>query len=348
MRLLAVVMAGLLVGTGCAANSYQIPNSELQRISMLPPEARAQHVLVSQEITGTDVSNAEPVGDQTQIIFIPEIHVGGTYSGGTRGAGGFADHRTGGGGGIGGMHLGGGGSDGKAAAVAIIILAAFALVAVGAVEGSRYDGWVRLHPMMPVHLIGKDGSQTVMPLAWIDPQAAAWTEKAIVRPYEGPWQELERKPLTRGGTYGVYGGYGSSRSAYGDVGSGPSFVVQGGYFPVQQIGILATMEFAWRNNRYNGTLFDSRYMLELQALPLVAGPLHAGGYVAYGLAYRWEDTPQGTLLNGGNGDDSSTAFTGGGMLQLDLHTRIALTARMGVVKSHDDRETDMLVGFSIY
>ena len=340
-----MVMAALLVGPGCAANSYTIPTSELQRLSALPPEVRSQSVLVSQEITGSDVESADPVNGDTTIIIVPQVNV---YSGGVRGSGGGPRVHGGGGGGISGMKLSGGGSDGKAAAIAVVILAAVAVVAVAAVEGSRFDGHVRLHPMHPVHLIGKDGSQAIMPLAWIDQQAAAWTEKAVVKPYEGPWQQLDRSPLTRGGTYGVYGGYGTSKSIYGDTNFGPSFVIQGGYFPIQEVGILATIEFAWRDNVYNGTLFDSRYMLELQALPLKLGPLHAGGYAGLGLAYRWEDTPMGTITNGGRGNDSSGAYTAGAMLQLELHTRIALTGRLGYVHAHGDRATDMLFGLSVY
>ena len=343
MRVLSVVMAGLLVGAGCAANSYTIPGSELRRLAALPPEQRSQHVLVSQEITGSDVEAAQPVNDSTEIIFVPQISISGSVGGGRThvGTGGHV-------GGGGGMKLSGGGSDGKAAAVAVVALAVVAVVAVAAVESSRFDGWVRLHPMHPVHLIGRDGSQAVMPLAWIDPQAAAFTEKAVVRSNEGPWLELERKSLTRGATYGVYGGYGSSRSVYGDVGAGPAFLIQGGYFPEQHIGILANIAFAWRDNRYGGTLYDSRYMLELQALPLDAGPLHAGIYAGGGLAYRFEDTPIGTITNGGRGNDGGLAYQGGLMLQLELHTRIALTARFGAVKSHGDRETDMLFGLSVY
>ena len=130
----------------------------------------------------------------------------------------------------------------------------------------------------------------------------------------------------------------------GDVNFGPSFVVQGGYFPDQHIGLLATVAFAWRDNRFGGTLFDSRYMLELQALPLALGKLHLGGYVGAGLAYRWEDVPGATI----EGNQGSTALSAGGMLQLDLHTRIALTARLGVVKAHEDRMTDLLFGISVY
>ena len=349
--ILAVFMAGLLLGTGCAANSYKIPSSELMRLSSLPPEARAQRVMVSQEVSGTEVQSANRVGTETEVIFVPEIRIGGTYSGGSgrgygsSGGGGVGGVSGGGGkGGLGGMKLGGGGGDGKAAAVAFLVIAAVALVVIAGVEGSRYDGAVSLHPMHPVHLIGKDGSQTVLPLAWIDPQAAAWADKAIVKPYEGPWFELGRKPLTRGATYSMYGGSGSSRSAAGDVNFGPSFVVQGGYFPIQQVGIQATVALAWRDNRFGGTLFDSRYMVELDALPLVLGPVHFGGYVGAGLAYRWEDVP-GATLEGNNG---STAYMGGAMVQLDIHTRLALTARMGVVQAHDDKMTDMLFGLSVY
>lgn len=349
---LAVFMAGLLVGTGCAANSYKIPKGELQRLSMMPPETRAQRVLVSQEIVGSDVSSAEQVGPDTQIILFPNIQVGGTYGserGGSYAGGGGGSVSGGGGGGKsggkgGGLNLGGGAGDGKGAAIAFLVLAAVALVAIAGVEGSRYDGWVQLHPMHPVHLIGKDGSQTVLPLAWIDPAAAAWADKAIVKPHEGPWMQLERKPLTRGATYGMYGGSGSSRSVTGDVNVGPSFVVQAGYFPEQHIGLLATVALAWRDNRFGGTLFDSRYSAELQALPVQLSKLHAGFYVGYGLAYRWEDVP-GATISGNNG---STALTGGAMLQLDVHTRIALTARIGAVKAHEDRTTDMLFGISVY
>jgi hypothetical protein len=196
--------------------------------------------------------------------------------------------------------------------------------------------------MHPVHLIGKDGQYTVMPLAWIDPAAAAWADKAVIRPTEGPWRNLERAPLYRTGpTYGMYAGTGTMRSAHGDLGAGPAFTIQAGYFPTQHIGILADVMFGWRQNIMNETLFESRYMLELQAMPLQLGILHAGGYVGAGLAYRFED-------NVPNGNNGTEAYTGGGMLQLDINTRIALTARAGVTKAHEERMTDLIFGLSVY
>lgn len=358
MRLVAVSLAALLVASGCAANSYKIPQSELQRIAATPPEQRANRVLVSQELTATDVQSAQPVYSETEVVWVPgtHIHVGGGYGGGySSGGWGYSSGGRGGGqvvsgggggGGVkgGGIKLGSGAGDAKGAAVALLVLAAVALVAVGVVEGSRYDGWVQLHPMHPVHLIGKDGTQTTIPLAWVDQQAVAWADKAIVRPNEGPWRPLERKPLTRSGNYSMYAGYGTSRSATGDVDFGPAFAIQGGYFPDNRVGIVAHMGFNWRNNQFGGTLFDSRYMLELQAMPIAAGKLHLGGYVGGGLGYRWEDVPGTTI----GGDAGTTVLQAGGQLQLELHTRIAFTARFGAVKAHDDRQTDMLFGLSIY
>lgn len=340
MRFIAVVLSALMV-TGCAANSYRIPNDELAKLAQTPPAARGKHVRVIQELSGTRVSNVERVGPNTEIIFVPQIniHTGPRYD--RYGSGGGWGGR--GGGGKGGLKLGGGGgSDGKGAAIAIIVVAALALFIVAAVEGSRFDGYSEIHPMHPVHLIGKDGSYTVMPLAWIDQAAAQWTQKAIIRPTDGPWRNLERAPLWRNGpTMGLYGGTGTLYSAHGDKGAGPAFTIQVGYFFNQYIGLLGDIMFAWRQNRLNDTLFESRFQLELQALPLRLGILHAGGYVAAGTAYRAEDNVMG-------GNAGSRVYSGGGMLQLDVNTRIALTARMGVVRIHDERTTDLIFGLSVY
>lgn len=341
MRLIAVVLAALMI-SGCAANSYRIPQHELARLAQVPPEQRGREVRVVQELSATRVSNAERVGPDTQVIIVPQFHIssGPRY---TRGRGYGGGTGAGGGGGGKGLKVSGGsGSDGKAAAIAVIVIAAVALFVVAAIEGSRFDGFAEIHPMHPVHLIGKDGGYTIMPLAWIDADAAAWTEKAIIRPTEGPWRNIRRAPLWREGwTYGLYGGTGTLYSAHGDRAAGPAFTLQLGYFPTEHIGILADVMFGWRQNRLDDTLFESRYMLELQALPLRAGIVHAGGYVGAGVAYRFEDNVM-------RGNAGSEAYTAGGMLQLDVNTRIALTARAGITRVHDERTTDLVFGLSVY
>lgn len=338
---MAVVAAVFVLASGCVANSYQIPRGDLQRLATTPPEARGARVRVIQEVSGTDAPAAQPVGFETQIIVAPQITItpersrrGGGWGGGSWGRGG--------GKGGGGSKLGGSGSDGKAAAIVFLAVAAVALFAIAGVEGSRFDGWAQLHPMHPVHLIGRDGGYTVLPLAWIDPATAAWADKAIVRPSEGPWRPLARHPLHRTGpTYSMYGGAGSLRSAHGELGIGPAFTVQAGYFPAQQVGILGSVFLGWRDNRDGRTLFESRYTLELQVLPLAAGALHAGFYAGAGGAYRFEDGIPG-------GDAGSRALTGGAMFQLDVNTRIALTARFGLAAAHEEQMKDILFGLSVY
>lgn len=340
MRLLSVFLTASLIG-GCAANSYRIPTGELERLAQTAPEQRGQKVRVIQEIgSGTVTNNTETVGPNTQIIFVPQINIstGPRY---TRGGGGGSVGGTK----FGGAKLGGGsGSDGKAAAIAVIVLAAIGLFVVAGVEGSRFDGYAQLHPMHPVHLIGKDGGYTIMPLAWIDPEAAAWTDKAIVRPDQGPWNQLERAPLWRTGpSLSMYAGTGFLSSADGTVAAGPAFTIQGGFYLNQHIGIMGDIMFGWRNNTENGVAFESRYMLELQAMPLQLGIVHAGGYVGGGWAYRYEDNVRDVVGNNG-----TEAYTAGAMLQLDINTRLALTARAGVVAAHGERMSDLLFGLSVY
>jgi hypothetical protein len=339
MRALAVVLAGSLIA-GCGANSYRIPPSELARLAQTPPETRGQHVRVIQEIVGSDVPAAPPVAGETQILIIPQIDIAVGAHPRPRGGGGF--------GGSGGK-IGGAGNDGKAAAIAFLVLAATAMVTAVVIEGSRFDGYAQLHPMHPVHLIGRDGNYTVMPLAWIDANAAAWTDTAVVRRTEGPWRELERAPLSRAGlAYGLYGGAGTLRSADGTVATGPAWTVQLGGFLTQELGIFASVFFGWRNNIYDATLFETRTTLEVQFLPVALGPLHAGGYGGIGIAHRFEDALRLADDRVVAGAHTGGALAGGAMFQLDINTRIALTARLGLSFAHDERMRDVLIGVSVY
>src|SRR5689334_10116994 len=127
MRALAVVLAGSLAG--CAVNSYRIPSSELARLAQTPPEARGQHVRVVQEIVQSDVPPAPPVTGQTEVVIAPQIDVSAGINPRPR-------HDSGGWGSIGpGGKIGGAGSDGKAAAIALIAVAATAMVTAAVIEG---------------------------------------------------------------------------------------------------------------------------------------------------------------------------------------------------------------------
>lgn len=350
MRLLAISLATSLLAGGCATSTYKISGAELERLAQLPPEQRGQSVRVTQQLTDTDPGAPQPVTEGTNIVFMPNITVVDerpvrpvAWGRGVGGPGGHVVTPGGVKGGGGGFHGGDlKGADGKGAAIAALIIAAVAIVAVGGIEAYRYEGDVRLHPMHPLWLYGLDGSQAEMPLAWLDPQSAAFSRYAIVRSNEGPWTPLGRAPLDRQGwTYALFFGGGSFTSADGSRAWGPGSTIQLGYYLTQQLGIVYSMYFGWRNNALGETLFDSRYTLELQGYPIAMGPVHLGLYGGGGGAYRWED-------GYANGDTGGLAAIGGVLGQLDINTRIALTARAGVTYVHGEPSTDVLFGLSVY
>jgi len=222
------------------------------------------------------------------------------------------------------------------------VIAATALVVAAAVEGSRDDGYVQLHPMHPLYLFGLDGSRAVMPLAELDPDSAAFSRFAIVRSNEGPWHWLGRAALDREGwTYAMFGGIGTYQSADGSKASGTATTIQLGFFPEQHVGVVANWFFGWRNNNELQTLFETRYTLELQGYLAQAGALHFGLYGGGGGATRLEDGVVG-------GNSSSLALQGGALVQLDFNTRLALTARIGQTYAHDERMSEAMLGLSVY
>src|SRR5690606_27728348 len=113
-------------------------------------------------------------------------------------------------------------------------------------EGTRYDGWVGLHPMHPVHLYGPGGEYTWMPLAHLTPEVAAWADAAVVRQEEGPWRQLGRAPLNRRGlTYSLLLGGGEVSLIGDDPQPGFAGHIQFGFFPTQEVGVQLDLGFGW-------------------------------------------------------------------------------------------------------
>jgi hypothetical protein len=198
--------------------------------------------------------------------------------------------------------------------------------------------------MHPIHMWMADGQWTWVPLAQLDPETAAFARKAFVREEEGPWTRLRRAPLDRVGfTYSLLLGSSEVIAYDGFRRAGFMSHIQFGYFPVQQIGFGLDIGLGWRTDRDFTDIFQSRYALELQALPLAAGKLHAGVYGEIGLAYHFEDFPDGY------GDDRRKFLLGGGgLVQLELTTRLALTVRGGAAVLSGDRALELTAGISIY
>ena len=322
-----VCLAGLL--SGCLADTHTIRRDELARLAATAEAERGREVRVTQRFVSQDAPPAAPVvGVHTAVVVATPV-------GGPR-------------------RVGRGGQPSGAQVSAdsakwAFVVAALAGVGLAASEGARYDGWVALHPMHPVHLVGHDGSYTWVPLAQLTPAHVGWASEAIVREGEGPWTRLGRAPLDRVGfTYQVAAGAGrletfgaSSSSPYGFL----SRIAFGG-FPLQELGILAAVSLGW--GEQNGdAVFLARYGLELEGFPLVLGRrFHLGVYGQAGMSHAKADTRFGT-------EEAWDPYYGGGLLaEVDLMTRLALTLRAGAAAVLDPDAPsvlpEVLVGIAVY
>jgi len=233
----------------------------------------------------------------------------------------------------GGSGSSGGGGDGAAVlvVVAIALSAVIALVLAGT-EGARYDGWARLHPMAPVHVVGPDGSEYWVPLAQLDPQTAAWADALIVSEEEGPFQTLGRAPLHRVGfVYGMEVGAASLRGPRGILGAGFTSHLQFGFFPIQELGVLFDTTLGLGGVEGNSVV-NAQFGGELQVLPLEAGLFHFGVFGRIGSASPSQ-----------RGDRWSLAGGGGPLVQVAITTRLALTLRAGL-SYIDDARGGLLAG----
>ncbi|HKE18542.1 MAG TPA: hypothetical protein VKB80_26875 [Kofleriaceae bacterium] len=336
----ALALALLVSTTGCPSASHRITRGELIELAQKPPEARGERVRVVQSLGGADEppSPAPRVHAGVSVYVAAPIWVDGTprhhgYHGPSSGY-----HGDGGGSVVRRSNVARGQ---KEEAKAWLIVAGIVAGALAFTEGVRYDGWVKLHPMQPLHLWGPYGDYTWMPLAELTPEVAEWADHGAVRSDEGPWQPLGRAPLDRRGfSYSFLLGAGQVPVVNAGVDAGFLGRFQIGFFPSQIIGIQADIAYNWTQDDTGADIFDGRYSLELDALPFRAGAVHAGGYGQIGLSSLSDD--------GVSFDDVDALFGGGGLLQLELTTRLALTVRAGVVAAHDEGLFELTGGVSIY
>lgn len=330
LRSIAPLVALAVGASGCLGDTYHIPAHDLEVLARTPPEQRGEHVRVVQQFAGADEPpDATPVHAGAEVVVVTPVQP--------------RHRRT--------RSVSNGGHVAKTSRLAgaakeeskfWIVLAAIGAVGLAVTEGARFDGWVRLHPMHPVHLFGPYGEYAVVPLAQIDPATAAWAERAVIVEDEGPFEPLERAPLDRVGlTYSLLMGVAEQPSADGTEGRGFMSHIQFGVFPTQQIGLQLDIGFGFRDNQVGGTIFDGRYALELDFLPLDVGKLHAGVFGEGGAGVRLEDGVDG-------GDRQGFLFAGGAIGQLELTTRLALTVRAQATRFFETTVSDVGVGLSIY
>jgi hypothetical protein len=324
-RVLALASLPALT-TGCLSTVHRIPADELQRLALTPPEQRGARVRVVQGFAGEDQPPRAPeVQSSTTIVVVGGVHSDSGYRGGYDSGG--RPHNL-----------------GKLKAEdnrVWLIAAAVAGLVLASSEGARYDGWVELHPMHPIHLYGPYGEHAWVPLAQLDAETAGWAQKAFVRPEEGPWRRLGRAPLDRvGWSYSILLGTSEIPGQDDSEKRGVLGHIQIGAFPQQSLGLLLDIGLGWGQDDVGASIADTRWAFELQALPVAAGILHGGLFGQAGL---------GQQLSDGRAADDLDLFVGGGaLLQLELTTRLALTARAGVTQIYGATVSDLSVGLSIY
>jgi hypothetical protein len=341
---LGAISLAAMLATGCLSSAHRISKRDLRQIAQAPPEQRSQRVRVVQAFHGDEPPKAQPVSSGTVVI----VGGGHNHHGEHRGGG----HGGGGGGGVSGKPSGGKGA--KAASKdskAWIIVAVAVAVGLSVTEGTRFDGWVDLHPMHPVHLYGPYGQYRMVPMAQITPELADWASKAYVRPSEGPWDRAQRAPLNRKGwTYTVL--LGSAQIPSGqEAASGidtdsaePGFLghIQIGRYVSKETGVLLDFGLGWRTNEYDNSVFEARNSIELQHMPVAAGVFHLGGYGQVGIGVRAEDGPYNTAAK------RALVAGAGALAQIELTTRLAITGRAGYTRIFGEDTAEASIGISIY
>jgi hypothetical protein len=248
---------------------------------------------------------------------------------GWRGSPSGAGHSGGGGGGvhIGGGGGGGGGNIGDAAVVlAVVAVVVVVLVAVGvaASEGVRFDGYVEMSPEQPVHLRQKMAGDVVVPLYALTEQDVAATVEAKVMDDEGSGLRRINHVLDRRGfSFKLdFGTLAFEQSTSTMTQDGPIAHLQLGYFFSPSFGVLLTAALGGAADGFGAVLTRHEFGLELQSLPLAAGPLHFGVYGNGGYALA-------TTTAGGGAAEQGMGFGGGALAEIDLTGRMALMLRGG-------------------
>ncbi|HEY0706628.1 MAG TPA: hypothetical protein VGG33_07520 [Polyangia bacterium] len=215
----------------------------------------------------------------------------------------------------------GGGSSDDLVAYAVVAAAVAALAAVGAgvTEGMRFDGDIAAAPQQYVYLQDERGGERAVPLWALTPTDLAGTEKAVLRDDEGyGLVRIERAPLNRRG-FAFKVDAGSLSTEVGDTTPwGFASHIQAGYFPHKRLGLLVGVALA-------GTTGEDGFArhavtAEAQVFPLNLWRLHLGGAFYGGSAVAPRDLDGGEVWG-------VPILGGAAILEIELTTRLALTAR---------------------
>jgi len=228
-------------------------------------------------------------------------------------------------GGGGGSSFGSGGGDAGDAlvvfAIVAIAIAAFAAIGLMVTEGQRYDGAVAMSPEQPVYLHLLNGQERVLSLRDLRPEYLGSVKEARVMDDEGSGLYLlGRAPLDRNG-FAFKLDFGSSEVAFEKyLMSGFASNIQVGYFPFQNLGLLGTMSLGFGSSDFeNSDFFRNFFGVEAQAFLPGVSFIHFGTYLNAGNRF----------VQFGGVEQSRPAVGAGALIELEITTRMAFTARAG-------------------
>jgi hypothetical protein len=353
----ATLLATLLL-VGCLQTTYHVRSDELARLATLPPEDRGERIRSVQELsTRPDTPPADDVelhgpSGIVPLLVAQRIHATRCQLVGCRGvpaptptpvrlratpvggsSGGSVSSGSGSSSGSSSSSSSGDDSIGAAAILAVIASVAVAagVVVVAATEGARHDGWIGVSMDHPIHLYTDDGHWISIPAFALEPELAEWADGAVIDASEGNLAELERAPLNRRGlTLGFEGTLLGLEDGYG----GGSRLSAGG-FPHRLFGLQLFVDFALRD-----PLALVRYGAEASVFAPGLARLHLGAYVQAGNAvYRDAALDRRT---------PGFFVSGGGLVQIELTTRLALQLSGGVWAGHGDVRPEFGLGLAVY
>lgn len=372
LRLQALITLIAMLTSGCLGHFYEIPRTELERLAQTPPEQRAQSIYAVQQFTTADEPEPAPPwapmtgeppppgyyldlrGYWVPDFYVqygapyyepppyqpPAVHDASAVSGGSSGGVGSSSGSSGS------SNIGNAGE----LLVVVVVVGVAVGVVLAATEGARYDGYVAVHPHHPLHLIHRNGSQSIVPLDELSLADLHDVDSGTLSGREGAGMWLRgAAPINREGFSYQFGAGHDSLALPGLVehrSLGFHFAL--GYYPTRKFGLLAHSRLQFDNDSLGG-FYNVRLGLEAQWYPITLWRLHLGPFVGGGQS--WAATAGSTLPStGGQRPYVST----GALAEFEISTRLGLTFRwtgdwLPTASQDTHRFThSWSVGFSVY
>ena len=216
---------------------------------------------------------------------------------------------------------------GKALIVGAVILGGvFIGTGLAVSEGQRFDGYVSTEPSLPLHLRGPDGEIGWVSLRALTPAMLGGVREGIVSGEDGRLVRTRRAPLDRAGfAFGAELGMVGMNTLERDFSPGFMGRFTIGYYPVQQLGLLAGAALAVGPKGPVSVGSEITPLVEIDVLPIAFSGNNLGLYAEGGRVIGVERVPSLQLQTVG-----SWTYGGGLLYQRELTTLLALFVRGGV------------------